>query len=294
MDYRKELDEYIKKSGASSSSIARAISISPGALSVWMKGSYKGNVGGLNKKIHQFLERQKQRVKYGLATMFCHTTNGNRVLQVCKTAHTNHSLCVITSDSGMGKTFGLKQYALENDVTIYIECDPTYSPKRLFSIIRKELGRPSRGLLEDIYSDCIDGLQGSDRLLIIDQAELLSTKALELVRCLHDKTSIGVVLAGMPKLIENIRGLKSEFAQMYTRISSHCRLKPLNAEDIEMIVKSYLPEATADMAKVFGQHSRQCGRSLGLLVQNAIRTSQANNIELSPELVRRCAQVMEI
>ena len=294
MNVHKELDAYLDRTGASQASVARAIGMSSGQLSAWRKGTYKGDAASTTRRIHQFLERQNEKASLGVSDLFVKTKNAERVLSLCKSAHIDHTLNILTSDSGMGKTISLKEYAVHNDGTIYTECDPTYSPKRLFSIIRQELGRPGRGLLEDVYADCVDALAGSDRLIIVDQAELLSTKALELLRCLHDKTKCGIVLAGMPRLIENIRGLRSEFAQMYTRISRHMRLKPLQDADVSAIVHAYLPEVNGKITKAYEEHSRHNGRSLGNLVRQSILVARRNKVEVSVDVIHACADVMEV
>lgn len=57
-------------------------------------------------------------------------------------------------------------------------------------------------------------LRDSGRLLMVDEAELLLYRALEVLRRLHDKAGIGIVLAGMPRLLINLKGRRGEFAQL--------------------------------------------------------------------------------
>ncbi len=62
---------------------------------------------------------------------------------------------------------------------------------------------------------------------MIDEAELLSTRSLEFIRRIHDLASVGVVLAGMPRLLVNLKGKNNELAQLYIASRFACDLKCL-------------------------------------------------------------------
>ena len=55
-----------------------------------------------------------------------------------------------------------------------------------------------------MVSGIVKKLKGSGRMIIIDEAEHLPYKALELLRRVHDKAGMGVLLVGLPRLIHKI------------------------------------------------------------------------------------------
>jgi DNA transposition AAA+ family ATPase len=63
------------------------------------------------------------------------------------------------------------------------------------------LGISKRGNMHELSEACIAALRDSGRLLMVDEAENLPYRALETLRRIHDKSGIGLVLAGMPVLL---------------------------------------------------------------------------------------------
>ena len=57
-----------------------------------------------------------------------------------------------------------------------------------------------------------------NRLLIVDEAENLPYRALEITRRIHDKTGVGVLLIGRSILLENLKGYNNQYDQLYSRV----------------------------------------------------------------------------
>ncbi|KAA3683903.1 helix-turn-helix domain-containing protein, partial [Campylobacter fetus] len=57
-DIRNELSSYLTDKEVSASALARSIGVSPGAISQFKKGEYKGDNEGLAKKIKAYLNSQ--------------------------------------------------------------------------------------------------------------------------------------------------------------------------------------------------------------------------------------------
>ncbi|CRL44634.1 hypothetical protein SGGMMB4_01839 [Sodalis glossinidius str. 'morsitans'] len=53
-------------------------------------------------------------------------------------------------------------------------------------------------------------------LVLVDEAELLPYRALEVLRRIHDSFGVAIVLAGMPRLLLNLKGSRGEYAQLYS------------------------------------------------------------------------------
>lgn len=71
-----------------------------------------------------------------------------------------------------------------------------------------------------LINTLVEQLTGSNRLIIIDEADHLSLDALQAVRNLNDLAGVGIVLSGNDKIYRQmLAGRRSyEFDQLHTRI----------------------------------------------------------------------------
>lgn len=190
------LKQYQQDNGLSQAKIATLLGVSPAVISQYLKGEYKGDVASIDKKVHEMLVRAKDKAK-DVKVDFVATMTAKDVLNVCSMAHTMNDINLVIGEAGLGKTMAIKHYASTVENVVLIETEPTFSPKVLLIELCNKLGiAPSRNNHDNI-SSIIDKLNGSDRLVIIDEAELLSYKCLEVIRRIHDKSGVGVVLAGI-------------------------------------------------------------------------------------------------
>jgi DNA transposition AAA+ family ATPase len=261
-----------------------------------MKENYTGDNAKLETALEAYCEANlKKAAQTGFSKKCCNITNLRKVFALCDIAELDSKLCVLVSDSGLGKTAALREYTNRKKGTIMIEVDPTYNSKRFFKVMHKALGMSGKGLLEDIFQECLDDLHGTDRIVIVDEAELLSHKTLELLRRLHDKSEVGIVVAGMPRLIENIRGIRSEFAQWYTRVGASMRLEKYTADDVDIVVHEHLgSDISDDVVDSFYNESRQNGRHLSMLIFQTIRICDRNNVKITPDIIKKAAHIIEV
>ncbi|ENU1229376.1 ATPase, partial [Providencia rettgeri] len=60
-----------------------------------------------------------------------------------------------------------------------------------------------------------------------------------------DKSGVGIVLAGMPRLILNLKGKRGEYKQLYSRVGFALRMgESLPEDDITNMITTMLPEAS--------------------------------------------------
>ncbi|USS96016.1 AAA family ATPase [Serratia symbiotica] len=106
----------------------------------------------------------------------------------------------------------LRQYASSYKDVILIEADLGYTTKVLLQELCDSLGVNKRGNIHDLTENSITALHDTGWLVLIDEAELLPYRALEAMRRIHDRAGAGVVLAGMPRLLLNLKGRRGEYA----------------------------------------------------------------------------------
>lgn len=233
------LKNYIEQQGLSQATVAVQLGVSPAVVSQYLKGIYAGDVEKVNKAVLQLVGHEQEAVKqfHGLNLGFVKTTQAKAVMASCKKCHVSGGLMVVVGDAGLGKTMALKQYAQDNAQVVMIEVDPTFTPKVLLIELCEALGiEPSRNT-HDNMKNIVVKLTGSKKLIIIDEAELLSYKALEILRRIQDKANIALLLAGMKRLRENLRGSRGELKQIFSRVDFHHELKPLSQDDMAMLIE---------------------------------------------------------
>jgi hypothetical protein len=284
MDLINELNNLMKQKKYTYAYTAKGINVSPTTLHLWLNGNYKGNVKKIEEAVAHFLEIEKLRegtIKFD----FVQTSIVEDVFNIAKICHVENSIGVCCGVAGIGKTFAAKRYTIENPDVILVEADLGYTPKVLFSELHKKLGFDGCGTIHGMFLDIIDKLQSSGRLIIVDEAEHLPYKSLELLRRVYDKANVGILLVGMPRLITNLKGEKRQYAQLYSRVGIYARLDVLNDDDKKAIISSLLP----NYKSVYSTLSHFCAgntRVLTKLLVRAIRIAELNDIEVDEDVVQ--------
>ena len=198
---------------------------------------------------------------------------------------------LVIGEAGLGKTVTLKQYAKTVDNVILVEVTPTYSPKVMLVELCNRLGIvPSRSNHDNEVS-IVEKLKGSDKLLIIDEAELLAYKSLEIIRRIHDMAKIGVVLAGMPRLRANLHGKNGEYKQLYSRIGFfHDMGEELSEEDIGMLTAATI--GTSEFNDKLYQVSHGNARRLNKLLRGINRMAQINKRPINEAMINKMTQML--
>lgn len=288
---KKQLTDYMSSTGMNQSQVAKALGVSSTTISLYLKGIYNGRTGDIDDAVARLIKRYKDKVvERQFNTAFVPTLAAKRCLDVVRFAHVEGDINVITGAAGLGKTQALKHYIRKNPDVVMIEVEPSCSPKVLLKAICNELGLSDIGLNHDLFARITDKLC-LGRLLIVDEAELLSTKSLEYLRRLHDLTGVGVVLAGMPRLIVNLKGKFGELAQLYSRVGLACDLgNSLTKDDIALLAEQGL--GTSKHNDELFRVSNGNARRLNKLMRGVVRVAQMNEREIDGSLIKSYADML--
>ncbi len=229
------LAEYLNQTGQTQAAISRKISLSTATISQFLSGSYTGDNQEVSVKISSFLDLQEMREDYINAPAFTDQLKNTRKINIALDyVFANRCMGVVAGVSGCGKTTALKNYRKIMNGVVYIQADATkWSPCSILRLILKSMGVTYKGSASDILDKLVKELSGTDKLIIIDEAQHLRPKAFDTLRALNDRAEVGVIYAGTPDIIDRMIAVRTreDFDQIYSRIGYTCHLKNRFSED---------------------------------------------------------------
>jgi DNA transposition AAA+ family ATPase len=234
-DIQSRLEAYILTVG-SQAKAARAIGLSDSVISQYRRSSYaKGNVVDVEGKLEEYFElldekqaaAEKAEPYQPVQDVYIPTSISEDVYKAIRYCQLSKGIAVLHGDAGIGKTKAAEQYAIDNPSTaIYLQVSPVTGSLGSFLKLLTRALRISEGRSKlDMILNIRDRLDGTDKVLIIDEAQHLRLSALEEIRTLSDmnimssRQGIGIVLIGNTEVYERMRGRQqANFAQLFSRI----------------------------------------------------------------------------
>lgn len=244
MDYQKvidELNEYITASGKSQAQVAQELGRSSGAVSAFLSGKYK-TPHAMIPDVKALIELNRKKTVSPKEPEYEETMVCRRIKNSIAYAHVRGVVSVVYGDAGIGKTSAVREYVKNERLSLLITARPDYSSiTGVNELIAKQMGIKER-VSRKITDEIISRMQGSGRVLIVDEAQHLTVKALDHLRCLSDESGIGIALVGNEKVYDKMRGDGSkELGQLFSRICmlEHVQTEDITYEDIEKIFGKY-------------------------------------------------------
>lgn len=287
---RNELAALMSLRGLSQSQVATQIDKSTAVVNQYLKGSYRGDNESVDTAVKQLLERyatKNREVKLD----YVETKSAQDINNMLAIAHAVGEMKVLIGEAGLGKTMAVKEYTKNHSDVILIEVEPTFNAKVLLSELCDTLGLPTARNTHDMMRAVGKRLKNSGRLVIVDEAELLPYKALEILRRLHDFAKVGIVLAGMPRLRANLRGKRGEYKQLYSRINyCHDLHQSLPDDDIALMATAFM--GTDVYNAVLISHAEGSARRLSNLVKGVRRYADGTGKPITVEMIKQYAKQM--
>ncbi len=230
-----DLRQFLQKHKLSQASIARSLGVSPTVISQYLNGVYGdkgGDVATLEAKITTYMANYLQQAPAASESELVETDDLKMVDFICTETASNKEMGTVYGKAGTGKTIAVKAFAAKHPEAIVVESMPMITPKGLLVNILEHLGqREAQGSFESLHKQAVDIFKRSDRILVIDEAENLTTKSLETIRRLHDFSGVPVILVGTHALLQNLKGRRGELLQLYSRINNKHEMIGLTAGD---------------------------------------------------------------
>ncbi len=296
IDTINQLNAFMEASGFSQTRVAKACGISSATLSYYIKGTYTGDIDAVTAKIKDFLAIEKSRENLLIKDESIVPTSAYKtIFKFCDLVLTHKVVGMLTAEAGTGKTTALKEFARQHSAVIMIEADHGYTARALFDELCSTLGLDDRGSLHQKLVRVVEKLNGSSRMIIIDEAEHLPYRALELIRRVHDKAGISLALCGMPRLEKNVQGDRSHYAQLNSRVSAPCRAPHLTDNDTALYLNSRFNSCDPDVVKDAARVSKRNFRLLSHLVRWSGELMRKNALtELSKEVIEQASSMLTV
>jgi len=210
----------------SQTKLSKSADVKPTTLNTILQGKYPSPPGRHIEKVIDIITREEMRTRETLGNNpFVETSVSVAVNAACHRAHIYRNFGVVSCYVGTGKTWALKNYIASHPNAIMIEATPDMNTLVLLRDIVEACGaivhkshKFSRGTKADMIDAVIRKLKGTDTLLILDEAEKVTTQTLEYVRRISDLAEIGVVLSGTEYLRPLIRDPRGRFGQISSRV----------------------------------------------------------------------------
>ena len=244
---RARIREAMKAEGLSMTDVARGAAIPYGTFSSWMGGTYQGRNERIGAQAKLWLEarvvQQETRALAPTAPGFQMTPSAKAFLDVF--AHAQHmvDLAVITGGPGVGKTMAAQAYRARTPNVWLMTAEPCFAtPRMLLDDVAETLGVPREYTAQLASRAVVRKLRDSGALLIVDEAQHLSTAALDQLRTIHDLAQVGIVLVGNETIYARLEGgtRTAAFAQLFSRVGFRLPRgpKPLG-RDVDMLLDAW-------------------------------------------------------
>ena len=282
MDIRAELRELMDSHNYSTAFVANATGLAKSTISMWLNGNYNGKNDKITDAMNNFIQREKERsVDNDLP--FVDISIVKYVSEIGRLCHTQGKIGVCVGRAGLGKTVAVKKYTKDFQDSILIESDSGYTAKSLLKEIHRRLGLSGKGSVYDLMDEVVRKLNQSGRLLIVDEAENLPYRALEITRRIHDKTGVGVLLIGRSILLENLKGYNNQYDQLYSRVKYTKIIDRLLIQDVIKILESIGQDTK--LAETYLLYSDGNTRRLEHLISHSISVAKFNRKAMVDETV---------
>lgn len=148
--------------------------------------------------------------------------------------------------TGLGKTFA-GAYAAANLDAIHITVQKMWTKKTLLSAILRELSIVRRPTMAEMMDQVNEGLAIAGRPLLIDEADYAVDRGMiEIIRDMHDGSSMPVILIGMEMLPQKLR----RWELVDGRMLAWTAAEPADFRDARMLAEFYAPDIALDDALI--------------------------------------------
>lgn len=258
VEARTWLNAHKDAEGLSWPQIGKQTHVAASTLSLFATGKYSGNNETIAVKVLAYRTRltSQAEIAAGAPTVpaWYDTPTALRLMSLLRWAQSGEIVLIVTAP-GIGKTRVAERFTAQDpNVWLATMSPSTAGVATMLIEIAEAIGLGViKGSPQQLSRKIREHVRGKNGLLIIDEGQELTDKAINELRGLHDRTGVGIAMFGNQNVVGQIDGRKSALAQISSRFS--IRHEQLAAEpgDIDALLDAWRiedPEQRAFLAKV--------------------------------------------
>ncbi|PZU47653.1 MAG: hypothetical protein DI568_08900 [Sphingomonas sp.] len=245
-EVRLRLIAFQEERGLSWQRLADMSGVPSGTLTPWKDGKYNGRNDNIASKVRRFLDGEAAKSALAAGRIenpgFVMTPTARELVRLLQFAHLG-DIVAIACAPGTGKTEVAQNYKDEQAANVYLAAmSPSSSgvqPMQMRLLAAMGI-MDLKGSPQQLSAHILKQVSGKGALIILDEAQELSEKALDEIRSWHDACGVGIVLMGDERVIARLGGRRrQELARLNSRIAMRhvqARAKP---DDAEMIARAW-------------------------------------------------------
>lgn len=289
-----KLKQHIESTGISQAQVARQLGVSPSALSSYLKGDYKGNSEAIDEAVKNWfvgLDYKKQ--VFVEAPIFIETATAKQIWTTLNFAKILGTFSIVYGASGVGKTKAAQEFKRNNSNVWLITASPARSTlSEVLYEMALELNINDAPRRKAKLSRLIaKKLNGTNGLMIIDEADHLPYDALEEIRIIQEETGVGIVLIGNDRVYNRLRGganQQHEFARLWSRVAKKVSIQKSKKADVKAVATAWnLDISDTDLMTTLYAIGASSGglRALTQYLRLAGMTAKVNNQLINLDLI---------
>jgi len=281
--FRDQFASWRSDRNMSMAAAAKRCGYNESTISRYLAGTMTGDQAGLERSLRDMMEAEARRQTWSdvyIETRGCQDTE--TLLDLIRGAC---DIGLITGAAGLGKTTACRHYAATHEsailVTLSEGCGDNWSLIRLlFDQLDMRGWSRSRGG-RTRGEAVIDRLKGSERLVIVDNAQRATLSGLRWLFDLADSSGIPIALVGNPEVLARVAGSDQLSSRIGLRSDIGLRGGKAGLSWLDSAADALLaamwPEAPAEVRLLSQETARQPGhlRRLTKQLRIAIRLSSA-------------------
>ncbi|EDF1295612.1 AAA family ATPase [Salmonella enterica subsp. enterica serovar Enteritidis] len=298
-DIRAGLRTLVESEKATYAQIARESGVAAGTLSAFVNNKYNGDNERVAQSLQRWLENYHRAAELPEPPRFVETQTVRQIWTSMRFASLTESIAVICGNPGVGKTEAAREYRRTNNNVWMITVTPSCaSVLECLTELAFELGMndaPRRkGPLSRALRHRLEGTQG---LVIIDEADHLGAEVLEELRLLQESTRIGLVLMGNHRVYSNMTGGNRtvEFARLFSRIAKRTAINKTKKADVKAIADAW--QITSENERELLQQIAQKPGALRILnhsLRLAAMTAHGNGEHVNEDYLRQAFRELDL
>lgn len=233
--------------GYSQADVSRLAGIAYGTFTGWFKGTYAGNNSKVAGEVQIWLsglgEKKQAAARAPRLPDYIETPSARDFISALQFGHVLPEIVIIAGGAGIGKTTACEQYARTNRNVWLATMDPSSKGTHgllveladIMDVTERHAAKLARAICRRV--------EGTKGLIIIDEAQHMTTEALDQVRSIYDRArgTVGIALVGNEQVYSRLEGngRSAGYAQLFSRVGVRITQGRPRAEDMCDLIKAW-------------------------------------------------------